>query len=249
MSIVPPRVFISYSHDSAPHKEWVLDFASTLRKRGVDAVLDQWDLKPGNDLPHFMETELVKADYIIVVCTEKYVAKANSGQGGVGYEKGILSASMMKDINQNKVIPILRGTNETNLPTFLSSKLYINFSKDDDAEYSLDDLLRVLLNAPLYEKPDIGNSPFEPMNQSRPNRMSNGIRSVMSTISLCYNDSDAEYVRYWEVRKASEFPRLSMDKYIQECRNLGYLVKSESGPNVTITPKGVKYLEDEEIIV
>jgi predicted transcriptional regulator len=39
-----------------------------------------------------------------------------------------------------------------------------------------------------------------------------------------------------------------MDKYIQECRNLGYLVERESGPNVTITPKGVKYLEDEGII-
>ena len=45
----PPRVFISYSHDSASHKEWVLNFATTLRNRGIDAVLDQWDLKPGDD--------------------------------------------------------------------------------------------------------------------------------------------------------------------------------------------------------
>lgn len=35
----PPRVFISYSHDSAEHKKWVLDFSTTLRNRGVDAVL------------------------------------------------------------------------------------------------------------------------------------------------------------------------------------------------------------------
>jgi len=171
----------------------------------------------------FFNSLLVKADYIVVVCTEKYVAKANSGQGGVGYEKGILSASMMKDINQNKVIPILRGTSNENVPTFLSSKLYIDFSKDDDVEYSLDDLLRVLLNAPLYEKPEVGQSPFEPMNNSRPNRIADGVRNVMSTISLCYNDSDEKYVRYWSVRRASNLPRLSMDKYIQECRNLGYL--------------------------
>jgi hypothetical protein len=248
LSVVPPRVFVSYSHDSASHKGWVLDLASTLRKRGIDVVLDQWDLKPGNDLPHFMETELVKADYIVVVCTEKYVSKANSGQGGVGYEKGILTASLMKDLTQSKVIPILRGTIETNLPTFLSSKLYINFSNNEEIEYSLDDLQRVLLDAPLYEKPEIGKSPFEPMNQSRPNRMSNGVRSVMSTISTCYNHSNERYVRYWEVRKASELPRLTMDKYIQECRKLGYLVESESGPNVTITPDGVKYLESEGVI-
>ena len=49
--MIPPKVFISYSHDSADHKEWVLDFATTLRNRGVDAILDQWDLKPGDDLP------------------------------------------------------------------------------------------------------------------------------------------------------------------------------------------------------
>lgn len=65
MSVVPSRVFVSYLHDSAPHKEWVLDLASTLRKKGVDVALDQWDLKPGNNLPHFMETELIKADQII----------------------------------------------------------------------------------------------------------------------------------------------------------------------------------------
>ncbi|MCX9525827.1 toll/interleukin-1 receptor domain-containing protein, partial [Vibrio cholerae] len=89
--MTPPRVFISYSHDSAEHKSWVLDFATTLRNRGIDAVLDQWDLKPGDDLPHFMETELARCDYAILVCTETYVAKANAGKGGVGYEKMIVT--------------------------------------------------------------------------------------------------------------------------------------------------------------
>lgn len=104
----PPRVFISYSHDSAEHKEWVLDFATTLRNRGVDAVLDQWDLKPGDDLPHFMETQLEVADYVLMVCTEKYVEKANTGEGGVGYEKMIMTSSLLKKIDSSKVIPIIR---------------------------------------------------------------------------------------------------------------------------------------------
>lgn len=60
----PPRVFISYSHDPAEHKSWVIDFASTLRNRGEDAVLDQWDLRPGDDLPHFMDVEYEKCDYV-----------------------------------------------------------------------------------------------------------------------------------------------------------------------------------------
>ncbi|HRD65515.1 MAG TPA: toll/interleukin-1 receptor domain-containing protein [Candidatus Competibacter sp.] len=85
--INPPKVFISYSHDSTEHKRWVLEFATTLRQRGVDAILDQWELKPGDDLPHFMETQLDQADFALMICTQKYVAKANAGAGGVGYEK------------------------------------------------------------------------------------------------------------------------------------------------------------------
>ena len=163
----PPRAFISYSHDTAPHKEWVLDFATTLRNRGIDAVLDQWDLKPGDDLPHFMETQLEAADYILMICTEKYVEKANAGEGGVGYEKMIMTSSLLSKIDSRKVIPIIRQSGTDYRPTFLKSKLYINFSNNSDIEYSFDDLLRTLLNAPLYEKPAIGENPFKPMESAK----------------------------------------------------------------------------------
>ena len=141
----PPRVFISYSHDSAEHKKWVLDFATTLRNRGIDAVFDQWDLKPGDDLPHFMETELAQCDFVIMICSETYVAKANAGQGGVGYEKMIVTSSLLGKIDNNKIIPVVRQSSGVILPTFLKTKLYINFSNDSEVEYSLDELLRHLL--------------------------------------------------------------------------------------------------------
>ncbi len=56
-----PRVFISYSHDSQQHKKWVLDLATRLRNSGVDAIIDQWELQPGADIPHFMETNLASS--------------------------------------------------------------------------------------------------------------------------------------------------------------------------------------------
>src|ERR1043166_7750162 len=74
-----PKAFISYSHDSQDHKKWVLDFATRLRNAGVDAILDQWELRPGDDLPHFMERHLAAADRVLMVCTENYVKKANAG--------------------------------------------------------------------------------------------------------------------------------------------------------------------------
>jgi hypothetical protein len=155
-----PSAFISYSHDSQEHKKWVLDLALRLRNSGVDAVLDQWELGPGSDLPHFMEQHLAKADRILMMCTEKYVEKANAGLGGVGYEKMIITADLLKKIDSNKVIPLIRQLGTHNVPTFLKSKMFLDFSRPDQFEYSFDELLRSLHNAPLFVKPPIGNNPF-----------------------------------------------------------------------------------------
>ena len=87
MSTTPPRVFVSYSHDTEIHKNWVLGLATRLVANGVDVILDQWDLTLGCDLPRFMETGLTAAERVLAVCTEPYVEKANAGLGGVGYEK------------------------------------------------------------------------------------------------------------------------------------------------------------------
>lgn len=37
----PPKVFISYSHDTVEHQERVLDLADRLRADGIDAEVDQ----------------------------------------------------------------------------------------------------------------------------------------------------------------------------------------------------------------
>ena len=237
----PPRVFISYSHDSAAHKEWVLDFATTLRNRGVDAVLDQWDLKPGDDLPHFMETELARCDYAIMVCTERYVEKANAGEGGVGYEKMIMTSSLLKKIDSNKVIPIVRQSASPELPTFLGSKLYINFSNDDDVEYNLDELLRTLLNAPLYEKPDIGSSPFSPLEQSKPDRTSDGVKEVMIAISEAFRNSAENQIYLKPILANTSMHRLTFDKYLTSAIDDG-LIEEDIINRYKVTDKGIEYL-------
>ena len=132
-----PKAFVSYSHDSQEHKKWVLDLATRLRNSGVDAALDQWDLGPGSDIPHFMESQLATADRVILVCTEKYVEKANAGEGGVGYEKMIVTAGLMRRIDSNKAIPLLRQKGQRLLPTFLASKLFVDFSRDNQYEEAL----------------------------------------------------------------------------------------------------------------
>jgi len=158
--VTTPSVFISYSHDNLDHKRWVLDLSTRLRKSGVDVILDQWDLGAGDDLGSFMTNSLDRADRVLMVCTKNYVDKANAGKGGVGVERMILTAEYLSNIDSNKVIPVIKHHGEQSVPTFFQTKLYIDFSRPDEFEASIDDLLRAILNKPLFEKPEIGTNPL-----------------------------------------------------------------------------------------
>jgi hypothetical protein len=245
--MVPPRVFISYSHDSAEHKSWVLDFASTLRHRGIDAVLDQWDLRPGDDLPHFMETELAKCDFVIIVCSEAYVAKANAGEGGVGYEKMIVTSSLLTKIDSNKIIPVVRQSSSTVLPTFLQTKLYINFSNDTEVEYSLDELIRALLNAPLYEKPEIGVNPFKPLQGSKPDRTADGLKAAMTAIAAAFENSPYDKLQIGVINNLTDMHRLKLERYLSQAEKKG-LVKSDLIGQYSVTNDGFDYLVNHGVI-
>ena len=63
-----------------------------------------------------------------------------------------------------------------------SPKLYIDFSKDEEVEYNFDNLLRTLLNSPLFKKPKIGANPFNSIEDAKPDRTSDGVQEVMIII-------------------------------------------------------------------
>lgn len=102
-----PKVFISYSHDSKNHKQWVAELAGKLRVAGIEVVFDQWDLEYGDDIAKFMEASIASVDRVLVVCTEQYVRKADEGLGGVGYEHMIVTGELVKKLGTRKFIPVL----------------------------------------------------------------------------------------------------------------------------------------------
>lgn len=241
-----PRVFLSYSHDSQDHKKWVLDFATRLRHSGVDAIIDQWELKPGDDLPHFMETHLAKSDYVVMICTDRYVTKANSGTGGVGYEKMIVTADLLKSIDSNKVIPIIRQKGTHNVPTFLKTKLFIDFSHEDDFEFSFDELIRTLLNSPLYEKPAVGNNPFTHIKDIRPEKAGDSVKELMKVFVQEY-ESGQDYSsqkRIWQLMGVS---RILFDLVLREARE-NDLVRLDTDDDLVITEKGKFYAIEHKLI-
>lgn len=60
----------------------------------MDVVFDGFDLGPGDDVAKFMEKCVVAADYVLMICTEAYVRKADDGRGGAGYEVMIVTGEL-----------------------------------------------------------------------------------------------------------------------------------------------------------
>jgi hypothetical protein len=162
MTSPAPKVFVSYSHDSEPHKDWVLALATRLVANGVDVVLDQWDLRLGSNLQHFMEQGLSAAHRVLAVCTDSYVAKANAGRGGgVGYEKMILTAQLMQDVTSDRIVPVIRANSLAQpVPTFLSSRVFIDFRDDRDFEAKYAELVRDIHGQEIKPRPPLGRNPF-----------------------------------------------------------------------------------------
>jgi hypothetical protein len=156
-----PKVFISYSYDSNDHIVWVRKLGTSLMNSGIEVILDQWDLPPGGDIASFMESSVTAADRVLLVCTETYVAKANEGRGGVGYERLIVSAEIVARIHTTKFIPIIRDNpGAKKLPNFLGERRYLDFSSATDYEARIEELARELHGTPALAKPPLGQNPF-----------------------------------------------------------------------------------------
>lgn len=154
-----PKVFVSYSWDSEDHKEWVAEFATKLRSDGVETILDQWHVVPGDQLPEFMEREIRENDYSLIICTPKYKAKSDARLGGVGYEGDIMTAEVFAKGNHKKYIPILaQGKWIDSAPSWLAGKYHIDLSAPQRYEQGYNDLI-ITIHGHRPKAPPIGKKP------------------------------------------------------------------------------------------
>lgn len=157
------KVFISYSWGNKEHQDWIVNLGTRLMSDTVDVVLDRWSLKDGHDIHSFME-EMVNSEDIfrvLIICNSKYKAKANDREGGVGTETQIITPSLYSNQKQEKFIPIVLERDKEGtacLPTYLSSRKYIDFSREEDFEDSYEELLRNILESPSIPKPKLGKT-------------------------------------------------------------------------------------------
>src|SRR5260221_2471896 len=108
-----PKVFISYSHDSAAHQGRVLELSDRLRADGVDCHVDQYEVSPPEGWSVWMERRIGDADVVLVVCTARYRQRfdgaAPPGEGrGVRWESMLTRAHLYEsDALNDKFVPVV----------------------------------------------------------------------------------------------------------------------------------------------
>ena len=172
-AVANPRVFISYCWYKEETKEWALRLAVDLQDHGIHVVIDQWDLAEGQDIYAFMESCVTDASInrVLVICDQAYSQKADNRSGGVGVETAIISKKVYERAKETKFIPIVLERSEdgtSSLPTYLSSRKFIDFSDSDNYYTTLEQLIRTIYNRPLTSRPPLGSPPAYITDENQP---------------------------------------------------------------------------------
>jgi hypothetical protein len=122
----------------------------------------------------------------------------------------------------------------------------VNFSKDDDYEFSFDELVRTFHGAPLFEKPEIGNNPFTPVSETPPEKTGDPIRKIMKHIVGDFENGD-DYTIYKNLVQAVDMSRIMLDIIINEAVQKGYIALDRDG-DIRLQPEGKKYAIQHKLV-
>jgi TIR domain len=152
-------VFVSYSHDSAAHKQRVAELATRLRREGIDCDLDQWVVSPPEGWPTWMVRRITDAKFVLVICTERYHRRVTGLEevGGLGsrWEGALVTQELYEAGGANtKFIPVIFESGDHRYrPIFLRGATYYDLSRAGD----YDRLYRHLTEQHAAPKPPLGS--------------------------------------------------------------------------------------------
>jgi hypothetical protein len=156
------RVFISYSHDSAEHRQRVLALANQLRKDGIEAWIDQYFQDPDEGWIRWMRSHVKQATKVLLVFTEIYQRRfegaEEDGKGlGATFEGAIVTQALYESAGRNaKFRPVVFSEADER---FIPSELrQFNRYRADSLE-TYEALLRWLHGAPETVAPPLGKRP------------------------------------------------------------------------------------------
>ncbi len=138
------RVYISYTHDSPEHKEWVAQLFRRLVLDGKNVTFDYSFMQPGQDFWDSIFLELARTNSIIIIVTPRYKATASGiREGGLKreYDEIVRLAEVRPEM---KVIPVLREGNWNTLPVEFSTRFAFDLRDYPPNEGAYQQLLQAL---------------------------------------------------------------------------------------------------------
>jgi hypothetical protein len=154
----------------------VREVCERLKADGIDVLLDQWRLKEGDDVYHFME-QCVKdptVTAVLIFCDKLYAKKADDRTpSGVSAESQMISPELYATVSGSKFIPIICERDEQGKecrPQFVKSRFYIDFSSEELINANWEQLIRRIYGKPQFIEPPLGSTPsyiLEPAQQRR----------------------------------------------------------------------------------
>lgn len=233
-----PKIFVSYSQDNKNLKNWALKLSTDLRTHGVDVILDQWDLRLGQDLRFFMEQGLSSSQKILCICSSNYTKKVNEGVNGAGFEGMIMTRSLLENCNQDYIIPIIRDNPNGKIPRVFGSKYYIDFSNDANYYDKYRQLLENIYEQDKSRKPRLGHSPFD-------RELSNSISEKLELDKIKYlspkmdgkvsfnydNHNSIYYLGSGDYLFKTRWSECTINA-IYACGNIGYMKKESEFPKL-----------------
>ncbi len=224
-----PKAFIS--HASEDKDRFVLNFARRLRENGVDAWVDKWEMKPGDQLvKKIFEEGLGQADVVIIVLSKTSVQKP--------WVQRELGVSVVNKINRKvRLIPVV--IDDCDIPESLWSDLWERIKDVTSYDESFDRILQAIFG--ISDKPAVGSPPAR---FSGPAPKVGGLQRVdelvLGAIYRRRIDEDALFV---ELDSLSQDPSLKgipqreLDESISILGNQDFIDEDSPGI-VQLTPRG-----------
>jgi len=145
-----PKVFIS--HASEDKERFVLDFATKLYSKGIEAWVDRWEMRPGDSLvTKIFEEGIKNAQAMIVVISEYSVDKK--------WVRAELNVGVVKQIEQaTRLIPVIIGNvDDSQLPESLRDTVWVHVRDLDNYDAEFKSIVGVIYG--WTEKPSLGEPP------------------------------------------------------------------------------------------
>lgn len=142
-----PKVFICHSSDDKDR--FVRQFATRLRRRGIDAWVDEWEISLGDSLVDRIFTEGIgDAEAVVVVLSLNSI--------GSKWVREEINAAFVRRVEQEtRLIPVV--IENCDVPVALQSTVYVRISNIDSYDKEFERIVSTILG--INDKPGLAQAP------------------------------------------------------------------------------------------